>query len=192
VSERTSDRRQSLWEKFKNKAFRHSFVSGHLANNISAQIFSTREARGWTQQQLAEAADMAQARISVMENSAYENFSLNTLKRLAAALDVALIVRFVPFSELLDYATNMDAEKLAVREFKDDMVSQPDEAEIVVGPEPNTISRTFVAGTIELNLNRSEAARRYWATRFANPTNVAGINFVTGVKPHSVEGVAHG
>jgi transcriptional regulator with XRE-family HTH domain len=120
VSERTSDRRISLWEKFKDKAYRDGFVASHLANNIAAQIFSTRELRGLTQTELAEMAGMAQARISVMEYSGYENFSVKTLKRLASALDVALVVRFVPFSELADYATNITPDKVAVREFKSD------------------------------------------------------------------------
>jgi len=120
ASERTSDRRISLWEKFKDKVYRDGFVAGHLANNIAAQIFSTRELRGLTQTELAEKAGMAQARISVMEDSGYENLSVKTLKRLASALDVALVVRFVPFSELADYATNVTPDKVAVREFKND------------------------------------------------------------------------
>ena len=162
MSERTSDRRLSLWEKFKNKAYRHAFVASHLANNISAQIFSTREARGWTQQQLAEASGMAQARISVMENSAYENFSLSTLKRLATALDVALIVRFVPFSELADYATNADSDRLVVPEFKKDALRHYDEAaEPIMVPQQPVAGRTLVAGMTKFDLNR-EAATSYW------------------------------
>jgi len=120
VSERTSDRRISLWDKFKEKVYRDGFVASHLANNIAAQIFSTRELRGLTQTELAQKAGMAQARISVMEDSGYENFSVKTLRRLASALDVALVVRFVPFSELADYATNITPDKVAVREFKND------------------------------------------------------------------------
>jgi transcriptional regulator with XRE-family HTH domain len=124
VSDRISERQLSLWEKFDDKEYRDSFVSSHLANNISAQIYSTREMRGWTQQELADHAGMAQARISVMENSSYEKFSLSTLKRLASALDVALIVRLVPFSELASYATSMGPEKLAIRDFKNDLIAQ--------------------------------------------------------------------
>jgi len=122
VSDRISDRKFSLWEKFENKEYRDGFVSSHLANNIAAQIYSTRELRGWTQQELAEKAAMAQERISVMENSSYDKFSLTTLKRLASALDVALVVRFVPFSELTEYATSMGPERLAIREFKNDSI----------------------------------------------------------------------
>jgi transcriptional regulator with XRE-family HTH domain len=124
VSDRISERQLSLWEKFEEKEYRDGFVSSHLAENINAQIYSTRELRGWTQQEFADKAGMAQARICVMENSSYDKFSLTTLKRLASALDVALIVRFVPFSELAEYATSMGPERLAVRDFTNDRPSQ--------------------------------------------------------------------
>ena len=130
MSERTSDRRLSLWEKFKDKVYRDGFVASHLASNIAAQIFSTRELRGWTQQELADQAGMAQARISVMEDSGYEAFSVKTLKRLASALDVALVIRFVPFSELADYAINMTSDEIAVREFKNDALA-PNQDQLV-------------------------------------------------------------
>jgi transcriptional regulator with XRE-family HTH domain len=120
VSDHISERQLSLWEKFEHKGYRDGFVSSHLANNIAAQIYSTRELRGWTQEELAEKAGMAQARICVMENSTYDKYSLSTLKRLASALDVALIVRFAPFSELAEYATSMGPDRLAVRDFKND------------------------------------------------------------------------
>jgi hypothetical protein len=52
-----------------------------------------------------------------MEDPSYESFSLATLKRLASAFDVAFVGRFVAFSELVDWATNLTAEHLAPPEF---------------------------------------------------------------------------
>ena len=120
--DRTSDhdRRVALWEKFQDRKYREGFVASHLTDNISAQIFSTREARGWTQQQLANAAGMAQTRICLMENSSYESFTISTLKRLASAFDVALVVRFEPYSELLDWATRTTPKQIAVLQFSKD------------------------------------------------------------------------
>jgi hypothetical protein len=46
---------------------------------------------------------MNQNAISRLERPDYGKATLTTLRRLAAAMDVALIVRFVPFSELVDW-----------------------------------------------------------------------------------------
>lgn len=110
----------ALWNKFQDRNYRESFVANHLTNNIAAQIFATREARGWTQQQLADAASMAQTRICLMENSSYESFTISTLKRLASAFDVALVVRFEPYSQLLDWSTHATPDQMAVCEFAKD------------------------------------------------------------------------
>jgi transcriptional regulator with XRE-family HTH domain len=64
-----------------------------------------RKARGWSQKELAAAARMTQARISLLENPNYEGaVNVKTLEKLASAFDVGLAVRFVPFSELVDWA----------------------------------------------------------------------------------------
>lgn len=109
----TLTKRSRLWEKFRSKVYRDAFVESHLSTNIAAQIHSLREARGWTQEKLADTAHMAQARISIMEGPSYRGFTLSTLKRLASAFDVALIVRFVPFGELLEWSTSLTPERLA-------------------------------------------------------------------------------
>jgi hypothetical protein len=48
---------------------------------------------------------MNQNAISRLESPEYGRQTLTTLKRLAAAMDVALIARFVPFSELIDWVS---------------------------------------------------------------------------------------
>jgi hypothetical protein len=48
---------------------------------------------------------MTQHAISRLESQGYGKPTLTTLKRLAAAMDVGLIVRFVPFSELVDWVS---------------------------------------------------------------------------------------
>src|SRR5688572_15007518 len=90
-----------LWKKMRNKEYRDSFVAADLSNTVAAQIHSLREKHEWTQSQLAEKTGMKQSRISALEDPDYENFEIKTLRRLAAAFDVGLMVRFVPFSELL-------------------------------------------------------------------------------------------
>jgi transcriptional regulator with XRE-family HTH domain len=113
---------QNLWKKLQSRKYRHSFVGSQIAASVAAQIASTRAARGWTQGKLAKHAKMSQVRISVLEDPSYENFSIKTLKRLAEALDVALIVRFAPFSEMLGWLSTLGPNKLAVPRFTEDVL----------------------------------------------------------------------
>jgi transcriptional regulator with XRE-family HTH domain len=121
--------RQNLIKKFRNRKYREGFVSSHLASNIAAQISLMRAGRSLSQDELAELAGMKQSRISLMENPSYEGFNINTLRRLAAALDVALIVRFVPYGELLGWAINLDEEQLNPASFDHDPTFKPAQVE---------------------------------------------------------------
>lgn len=115
--------RAQLWEKMRgNKGYRHDFVAAHLSTNIAAQIQTLRESQPepWTQKQLAEKSGMARARISVLENPSYDKHSLSTLKRIAGAFDVALVVRFVAFSELVKWVSDLSPEKLSAPSFERD------------------------------------------------------------------------
>ena len=108
----------------RDKPYRDTFVAAHLSTNIAAQIQTIREERGWTKKQLARKASMSPSRITVMEDPSYENFTLSTLKRLASAFDVALVARFTPFSDLVDWVAELSPEKLQTPEFENDALSR--------------------------------------------------------------------
>jgi len=80
-----------------------------------------RESRGMTQPGLAEIAGMSQPRISEMERPGERKPNLETLLRLASAFDVALDVRFVPFSDFVDANNTVDLDNLHIPNFDDDM-----------------------------------------------------------------------
>jgi len=68
---------------------------------------------------------MSQNAISRLESPEYGKQTITTLKRLAAAMDVGLIVRLVPFSELIDWISGtpraingLTAAALAVPDFE--------------------------------------------------------------------------
>jgi transcriptional regulator with XRE-family HTH domain len=121
VSDDINSLRKQVWRALTERSYRDTAVDSHIGTNLAAQIYALREALGWTQAELADRAGMAQARISVMENPSYEQFTLSTLKRLRAAFDVALIVRFVPFTEFADWMANLTPEKLAPPHFEKEM-----------------------------------------------------------------------
>ena len=104
---------EQLWlNSFGDEDFRREF-SADVGTGLAFQIRALREKHGWTQEQLAEYIGKQQETISQWENPAYGNYTLNTLRNLAAAFDVALMVKFAPFSELRDWVLNLTPEKLA-------------------------------------------------------------------------------
>jgi transcriptional regulator with XRE-family HTH domain len=96
----------NLIDHLKDKAYRHNFVSEQINIGVPFQISELRHNKGWSQELLAEKSKMKQSRISQIENPDYGKLTINTLKRIASAFDIALIVRFAPFSELIDYTTS--------------------------------------------------------------------------------------
>ena len=90
----------------RSKAAREKFVESLIGNNISTQIRTIRDRQGLSQERLAElAGGMNQNAISRLESPSYGKPTLTTLKRIAAAFDVGLVVHFVPFSQLADWAS---------------------------------------------------------------------------------------
>lgn len=116
----TLNKKQKLIEELKDKRYRDAFVSAHIDTGIPFQIRALRKQRDWIQKELSERTGMAQERISVAENPNYSRFNLKTLKRIASAFDVALIVRFVPISELVEWELKLSSEALEALSFKED------------------------------------------------------------------------
>lgn len=115
-----SKSRNQLAKNLRNKEYRDSFVESHIRNGLSFQIRAMRDLRGWTQKELAERASFKQEAISRLENPDYGRFTLETLKRLASAFDVALMVRFAPFSELIDRISSLTPRDMEIPEFSRD------------------------------------------------------------------------
>ena len=110
-----------LFEKLKrSKKYRESFVAAHVKTGLPFQIHALRKQRGWSQPELAKEANISQASVSRAEDPEYGDFSINTLLSIAAGFDVAFIARFVPYSELGKWVSNLDEKSLVVPKFDDD------------------------------------------------------------------------
>jgi transcriptional regulator with XRE-family HTH domain len=111
----------------RNKEARAKLVASNLDKGIAFQIRATRDKRVWTQAELAAAAGMGQNNISRLERDDYGKHTLSSLKRIANALDVALVVRFIPFSQYIKWLSGtpfldegIGPEALAVPSFEDE------------------------------------------------------------------------
>ena len=105
----------------KEKAYRHGMVAAQIEIDIPLQIRALRKSREMTQPKLAELTGMRQPRISAMEKPGGAHFTLETLKRVAEAFDVALIVQFAPFSELMGWSDKFNPDDFAVPSFEEEV-----------------------------------------------------------------------
>jgi transcriptional regulator with XRE-family HTH domain len=111
----------------RSKQARTKLVASNLDKGIAFQIRATRDAQGWTQADLARETGMSQNNISRLESSDYGKHTISSLKRVAEALDVALVVRFVSYSRYIDWLSGtprldfgLNPESLAVPSFAEE------------------------------------------------------------------------
>ncbi len=141
-SNTSKSHKEKLLENLKDKEYRKAFVESHINNGVAFQI---RTMRGdLTQEDLGKLAGMKQTQICRLENPNYGSFTLKTLKEIAAAFDVALIVRFVPFSELVKWDLNLSAQTLLVESFdKDPYFQEKTEDKLIVHNGWKSSSQSF-------------------------------------------------
>lgn len=109
---------RTMWEALNDKDYREGFAEGYVEEFLASQIYSLRIARGWSQKELADKAEVTQPMISDWENSC-DGIRLASLEKLAGAFDVALLCKFVPFSVLAREAISARAD-LPVPSFEED------------------------------------------------------------------------
>ena len=106
-----------IFEKLRtSKERRNAYVAAQIDVLIPYQIRALRKQYGLEQKDLAALADMKQPSISKLEKAG-NRANIETLKRIANALDVALIVKFVPFTELARWSDNFSPDNFSVPNF---------------------------------------------------------------------------
>lgn len=112
--------KKKLLNRLRNKEFRDAYGAEHVKTSVPLQIRTLRDSREWTQARLAQEAGTTQTVISRLEDPNYGNLSINSLLKLASAFDVALLVKFVPFSRLLREFRDVSPESVAAASFEND------------------------------------------------------------------------
>lgn len=83
---------QYLERKMKDPEFRQRFQDADRAWNIALQLVALRQARGLTQQQVAELLGTKQQAIARLEDPSYACHSLSTIRKYAQALGATVQV----------------------------------------------------------------------------------------------------
>ena len=103
-----------------SKAQRAGYVASQIDVLIPFQIRALRKQFGLEQKDLADLTGMKQPSISRLEKAG-NRANLDTLIRIANGLDVALIVKFVPFSELILWSDSFSPDNFTVPDFPREM-----------------------------------------------------------------------
>jgi transcriptional regulator with XRE-family HTH domain len=122
MATRTTSRTLTTWSeklvaKLRDKAYRAAYVREHVKTWIAYQIRALREQRDWSQGTLAQEMDKPQSVVSRIEDPDYGKLSLQTLFDVAAAFDVALIVKFVDHRTFLQQTRKVGPEDMRVSSF---------------------------------------------------------------------------
>lgn len=119
----TATKYEQIWHSLEDEEYRREFNTD-VDTGLAFQIKLLREKNGWTQEELAQRAGSKQETISQWENPNYGRYTLKTLKSLASAFDVGLMVRFVPFSELVLWNATLTPQRLAPPSFNEEQEQQ--------------------------------------------------------------------
>jgi hypothetical protein len=99
------ERFERISKLLKNQKSRASYIKAKLGVLVPAQIRALRLNSTSPpmpyQRDLAREAELHQSRISMFETPGVANITLETLAKIAAGLRVGVIVKFVPFHEML-------------------------------------------------------------------------------------------
>ena len=154
-----------LGEKLRDPEYRKAFVASQINMGIPFQIRAMLKGRpGWTQETIAQRAQMLQPRISGLMTPGKTRPNIETLRRIAEAFDCGLIVRFAPFSELARWSEEFDPESFSVPGFNEDFgfldrkpqqrapifrgTEQPELVNCQLAPVPSTLEQAQRKGNL--------------------------------------------
>lgn len=119
--------RRQIAESLSDKRYRETLVKQHLSRWTAFQLRQMREDHDWTQAELASLVGMQQSSISDLEKPGKRQPTIDTLTRIAAGLDVALLVEYVPFSRFVNHMASephvvpgISPEAMSVHSYDDD------------------------------------------------------------------------
>lgn len=173
----SNDSSNRIHKLLESNTSRASYIKAKVGVLISSQIRALRLKSAMPRQSdLAKAAALHQSRISMFENPGETNFTLETLARMAATFRTALVVKFVPFSELLRWENQFSQDHFDVlRIDRDEEFLEPDRVVESANKKPSVMdlmtSANRIAGDSMTSANQlfgiaEESVKKqdHWAT----------------------------
>lgn len=144
IPENLLSRARLVSQLLKSRKARDAYVYEHVRNGIPFQIRALRKHREWSQSQLAEEADTSRTVITRIEDPNYGSLTLKTLYQIASAFDVALLVKFVPFSRLVREYEDVSHAALSAQSVSDEAEAEALEAWATEQPANETVAAVRV------------------------------------------------
>jgi transcriptional regulator with XRE-family HTH domain len=136
--------KSQLINKLKNSfSSRVAYTRATTSVNVASQIKALRRRRKMTQKELSKLMGTGQSRISAMERPG-ELLTVDTLVRLASTFRVGLVVKFVPFSQMLNWENSYSQDSF-------DATSIEKDTEFL---EPKSIETTHLLLALDKSLVR--------------------------------------
>ena len=119
-----NDRSERISKLLCSHQSRTAFIKAKLSVLVPAQIRSLRlksvNPSMPSQRDLAQESGLHQSRISMFETPGGANMTLETLAKIAAGLRVGVVVKFVPFSEMVRWKDDFSPESFDVARIDED------------------------------------------------------------------------
>ena len=107
-------------QELKNRNARRHYVESYVKAGLPLQVRTMRQDREWNQTILAEKIGTTQNAVSRLESPRSNTPTIRTLLKIAKAFDVALVVRFMRFSDYAKLISSEHTESIAVPDFAND------------------------------------------------------------------------
>jgi transcriptional regulator with XRE-family HTH domain len=130
-----------LRKSFQDEEYRNAYAESFMNSHVAAQIKTLREENELTQEQLAEKIGTKQAGISRLENVNYSSWKVETLRKIARALNLRLKITFEEFGTLPGEIEGFRREGLLRAPFEKDPVFFPSHVATVVPIPSGSTSR---------------------------------------------------
>lgn len=142
--------------KFDNDEYRRAWLETHTKQLIAAQFRAMR--RDERQEDFGQRIGVSQSVVARYENPAYGSMTVNTLLDVAKNLKVGLLVKFVPFSRVMDEAKDLTASDLAPISYSEDMEQRDREMPAQFAAEGNVLGGGEVIQVLQPFLLANTAA----------------------------------
>jgi transcriptional regulator with XRE-family HTH domain len=119
-----SERSERISKLLKSHAARAAYIKAKLSVLIPAQIRTLRaksiDPPMPYQRDLARESDLHQSRISMFETPGAANMTVETIAKIAAALRVGVVIKFVPFSDMVRWENSFSPDTFDVVRLQED------------------------------------------------------------------------
>ena len=117
-----------IWDRLQQKAYRDGYSDAQRTVLLPFQIAALREGRGWSQEELAQKCGWSASRQATIETVGADALTWKTLEKLATALDIGLLVKFAPFSELVREEAVFNPNTFKILRFEQDGLNKTPQA----------------------------------------------------------------